>query len=104
MMIFIFLTVVSLTNIDCLGHNFTVWVYWWDAVAYLNESFPIGLMAIKAETWASLMRHSVTVKERNLYVDYFHTCDWSVDTKHGFSLVDTVNLLILGQGPNNVTW
>ena len=46
-----------------LEHDFKVWIFWWEAVLELNQSFPLGLLAMKAKTWASLMQNSKTVDE-----------------------------------------
>ena len=55
--IFPFFSIVNLEN------EFKVWIFWWEAVIELNQSFPLGLLAMKAKTWASLMQHSKTVDE-----------------------------------------
>ena len=43
--------------------NTKVWIYWWEAVVFLKESFPLGLLAMKASVWSDLMRSSKTVTE-----------------------------------------
>ena len=53
----------SIFSIVNLENEFKVWIFWWEAVIELNQSFPLGLLAMKAKTWASLMQHSKTVDE-----------------------------------------
>ena len=57
----------SLINKKCfiayLDHDFLVWVFWWEAVVFLGESFPLGLLAMTASTWASVLSSASTVTE-----------------------------------------
>ena len=46
-----------------LDHDFLVWVFWWEAVVFLGESFPLGLLAMTASTWASVLSSASTVTE-----------------------------------------
>ena len=44
-------------------HDFLVWVFWWEAVVILGESFPLGLLAMTSSTWASVLSSASTVTE-----------------------------------------
>ena len=46
-----------------LRQDFQIWVFWWEAVLFLKESFPLGLLAMKASVWSDLMRSAKTVTE-----------------------------------------
>ena len=48
-------------SLSLAEHKFKIWIFWWEAVTHLHQSFPLGLLAAPATTWASLMRHSRTV-------------------------------------------
>lgn len=49
--------------LDPLYHNYQVWVYWWEAVVFLNESFPMSMLAMEAKTWSRLLNYSTSVRE-----------------------------------------
>ena len=54
---------VDPTFLEPLRQEAKIWVFWWEAVLYLGESVPLGLLAMKASVWADLMRSSRTVTE-----------------------------------------
>ena len=43
-----------------------VWVYWWEAVVHLNQSFPLSLLTMRADAWRRLMGGATTVREVTL--------------------------------------
>ena len=65
-----------------------MWIYWWEAVIHLNESFPMSMLAMRAETWSALLKHSTTVtqlsqlagaKQRVFTTEGETTDTWEVD-------------------------
>ena len=46
-----------------LDHDFLVWVFWWEAVVFLGESFPLGLLAMTSSTLASVLSSASSVTE-----------------------------------------
>ena len=46
-----------------LRQDVQIWVFWWEAVIFLKESFPLGLLAMRATVWSDLMRSAKTVTE-----------------------------------------
>ena len=37
------------------------WVFWWEAVVLLDQSFPLGLLAARATTWRHLVKGARTL-------------------------------------------
>jgi len=71
-----------------LHQSYQVWIYWWEAVVFLNESFPMSMLAMKAKTWSTLLNFSTTVLElsklpgskRRVFTEEGDTMDtWEVD-------------------------
>ena len=71
-----------------LHFNYSVWVFWWEAVIHLNQSFPLGLLAMKVGLWKRLMDNSQTVKDlvslpgsnKRVFTNKNETTDtWEID-------------------------
>ena len=71
-----------------LRQDVQIWVFWWEAVIFLKESFPLGLLAMKATVWSDLMRSARTVREltrlpgssRRVFTSENKTMDtWEID-------------------------
>ena len=79
---------VSTDFLKPLRQDFKIWVFWWEAVLFLKESFPLGLLAMKARVWSDLMKSSRTVTEltrlpgssRRVFTSENKTTDtWEID-------------------------